>query len=227
MGIGGRFARLKGVDWPSASMALVAAVALAWVAWDRFVPKPMGPPLLVGSPAPPLPLNDPDTGESATIWNRPRHILWVAFWSPDGPNAGAELEAIDRVWRRLQGRDPFAMVVAVVDGGRKVEWRKAFRDKSADLPVLLANEPSRRAFGVRTAPMHFLIDDHGLVVATAGGLDRPTPLESLAEQAEHLLDEIAPVDRRLAARSSPPASRRSGLAGITSLIPAPQSIVRR
>lgn len=197
MGVGGWRAKLKRLDWVSALMALAASTALVWVAWDWFAPRPIGPPLKVGAPAPPLVLNDPETGESATIWNRPRHVLWVAFWSPDGPHSGAELEAIRRVWRRLEGRPPFAMVV-VVSPGSKTDWRSVVGDQAEGPPVLLAGDGSLRAFGVRSPPMHFLIDDRGLVVAVAGVADRPTSLERLAEQAEGLLDAIAPVDRRLA-----------------------------
>lgn len=191
-------ARLGGIDWTSAALALVTLAALSWLAWDRFGPRPIGPPIAVGSPAPPLVLNDPETGEQATIWNRPRHVLWVAFWSPDGPHARAELDAIVRVWRRLSGRPPFAMILAVIDPDRRPEWRSVLSEQADDLPVLIAREPCRRAFGVQSPPMHFLIDDQGRIAATAGGLDRPTPLESLAEQAENLLDAIAPIDRRLA-----------------------------
>jgi hypothetical protein len=153
--------------------------------------------------APPLALVDPDSNEPALVFGRPGHVLWVSFWAPKDREAGPEIAVFERTWRRFQARRPFAMVVAILDGDRPERWRPAFRGTAEDLPVYIANDATRRAFGVAHTPLHVLIDGDGRVAAVARG--EPEALVRMAAQAERLLDEIDPPGGTFARAPSHPA----------------------
>lgn len=184
------------VDWTAAALALGTTLALVWFAYRALAPAPIGEPPRVGSMAPPLSLTDPDSREAALIFSRPGHVLWVSFWSARDEDAGPAVAGFDRTWRRFQGRRPFAMVVAVLDGDRPERWRPAFAKAAEDLPVFLASDTTRRAFGVTRGPLNVLIDGDGRVVAVARG--EPGSLERMAALAERMLDEVEPPEGRFA-----------------------------
>ncbi len=188
--------RKRTIDWTAAVMALATTLLLAFYAYRQFRQVPIDGPPPVGSVAPPLALTDADTHEPAIVFGRPGHVLWVSFWSPNDREASREAAALDRTWRRLQGRRPFAMVVTVLEADPAQNWRAAFQGTARDLPLYLARGPTRRAFGVAKTPLHLLIDGDGRVVSvTTGGAGA---LDEMARHAERLMEEIAPSDPRFA-----------------------------
>src|SRR5262249_29836449 len=107
-------------------------------------------------------------------------------------------------------REPFALLIVVPADAPADAWKPMLADASPDLPVFLSTAAARAAYAPGRGPLHFLIDEDGRIVATAGGLG--DYLDHLAEKAEDLLDAIAPTEPRFAAnrRQVPLTSPRAG-----------------
>src|SRR4051794_12125740 len=104
-----------GFDKVSAAMALVTTVMLAWAGWLRFGPPPAPETPAVGTPAPALRLLDPATSEPLVLLGLRGKVVWVAFFSAGGPTGGADLTALDAVWKRFKARPGFAMAALSVE----------------------------------------------------------------------------------------------------------------
>lgn len=190
------------VDRVSAVLALATAVALAVLAYRQFRPEPIGEPPRIGSLAPPLALVDPVTGRPTLVLAEPGRVVWVTFWASAGAASSAETAQLERIWRRFRARRPFALIVATLDDAEAARLRTALAGSAPDLPIYVATPATRRAYGVNTPPLHFLIDEDGRVVAAVRG--DGGNLEGMARQATDLLDAIEPPGGRFASRAGQP-----------------------
>lgn len=183
----------KGIDWPSAFMALVTTVALAWTVWLRWGSEPQVEPPTVGTTVPPLRLLDPDTAQPIVLVGLRGKVVWITFWAAKDPGEFAQL---DRVWERLGSRRGFSMVAAAVDAEAAGRVRTRVEGAKSRLPVYLASAETCRKFGAAAPnlPLHFLIDESGQVGAIAHGAG-PETFARLAEQAERWLDELEPLGK--------------------------------
>jgi hypothetical protein len=198
-------------DWPSAAMALVTVLALGWVGWTRFRAAPRPEPPKIGAVPPPLRLRDLETSEPLILLGLRGKVVWLAFWSARSPSRRSSLAELEKVWKRLKSRPHFSMVAVAVDTDRPDLVRAAMAAARADLPVYLATEETRRAFGVtdRNLSLHVLIDDDGRVGVIAHG-DGPDTLARLARQVERWLDALEPFGGTRFARRADDRWRISG-----------------
>src|SRR4051812_2602979 len=87
-------------DSVSASMALIASIAIVWAAWLRFGPPPPPEPLSPGAMLPALRLVDPETNEPVLLIGLRNKVVWVTFWSAAASEADSDLVDLERVWSR-------------------------------------------------------------------------------------------------------------------------------
>jgi hypothetical protein len=181
-------------DWPSAVMALVAAVALAWAAWLRFGPGPPPAPPSIGTTAPPLRLLDLQQAQPIVLAGLRGRVAWVVFWSASTPSAQHDLRALEAAWQRLKSWRQFALVAAATEANDPAHVREALTQAAATLPVYLASPETARAFGAGGQALHVLLDEDGRIVAIARGCDAAT-IDRLIRQAEMRLELIEPKPR--------------------------------
>jgi hypothetical protein len=182
---------LRGIDWASAAMASVAALAVGWALWLRFGPPSRAEPPLVGSLPPPLRLLDVKQAEPVVLLGLRGKVVWVVFWSARGPSARADLQELETIWRRLRARPQFSMIAAATDTDHPDEVRATLAEIKATLPAYLANPETRTAYGVGQPPLHVILGEDGRVVAVARGGDAGT-VNRLARQVEQRLDLLEP-----------------------------------
>jgi hypothetical protein len=181
----------RGLDWPSAAMAVVAMLAVGWTLWLRFGPPARGEPPAAGSVPPRLRLLDVDRAEPVVLVGLRGKVIWLTFWSARSPTAAVELRALDAVWRRFQDRTPFTMFAAAIETGEPSLVRAAVDASKVTVPVYLASAEMRQAYGASNPPLHVIIGDDGRVIAVARGVDEGT-MKRLTRQVEQRLDQLEP-----------------------------------
>jgi hypothetical protein len=182
------------IDWLSALMATVTVAALLGAAWLRSGSFTSGRSLSVGDRAPALQLVDLDSAEPILIAGLRGNVVWVVFWSADGPTASSSLAAIARASSRIRMHRRFSLVTAATQAGGPDRVRAVVAKSGVDLPVYLASRDSLRKFAAANAdpPLNVLIDSDGQVIAIARGAGDST-LERLVNQAKRRLDELDPM----------------------------------
>lgn len=185
-----------GFDKVSAALAFVASVVVAWFVWFLVGPPLAAEPPALGTRPPTLRLIDPATAEPLVLLGLRGKVVWLTFWSADGPTGESDLADLEAVWTRLKSRPGFAMAALSIDAGRSGRLREAVLSAGATLPVYLATPETRRAFGAGAShlPLHVLIQADGRIGAVVQGHGADT-LARLAAQVERRLDEIGPPDR--------------------------------
>jgi hypothetical protein len=179
------------IDWPSAAMAVVAAMAVGWTIWLRFGPPAQAEPPKVGATPPALRLLDLARAEPVILVDLPGKVVWVVFWSAQIPSAQSDLRALATAWRRLEDEPRFAMVVAAVEVDQPALVRAAVTENAGSLPVYLATTETRQSYGVTEPPLHVVLGDDGRVLAVAHGGDERA-LNRLARQIEKRLELLEP-----------------------------------
>jgi hypothetical protein len=181
-------------DWMSALLATVTVAALLGAAWLKSASLTNRSPLAVGDRVPVLQLIDLDSGEPVLMAGLKGKVVWIVFWSADGPSASSRLTAIARASIRIRTHRRFSLVTAAVSSGQPERVRAAVAESGIDLPVYLASPDSLRRFAAEKAdpPLNVLVDADGHVIAIARGAGDAT-LERLADQAKRELDVLDPM----------------------------------
>jgi hypothetical protein len=182
------------IDWLSALMATVTVAALLGAAWLRSGSITSGRSLSVGDRAPLLQLVDLDSSEPILMAGLKGNVVWIVFWSADGPTTSSSLAAIARASSHIRTHRRFSLVTVAVETGGPERVRAVVAKSGVDLPVYLASPDSLRRFTAANAdpPLNVLIDADGHVIAIARGAGDAT-LERLADQAKRRLDELDPM----------------------------------
>jgi hypothetical protein len=182
-------------------MACVTIIALGTALWLRFGPAPRPEPPGVGKVMPALRLLDPETGKAVVLPGLRGKIVWVTFLSLTVSSGRADLDDLERIWKRFRSHERFAMAAVAVDSDRPDLLRTALHDSGVTLPAYLAAPGTSRAVGAegRALPLHILIDETGHIIAILKG---KASLDALADQVEERLEELEP----------PPLKKRFALA---------------
>lgn len=189
-----RAPRRWSIDWLSALMATATVAALLGAAWLRSGSFNSQPSLSVGDHVPVLQLVDLDSSEPILMAGLKGKVVWIVFWSAEGPAASSRLAAIARASKGLRAHRRFSLVTAAAPAGEPERVRAVIAESGVDLPVYLASPDSLRRFAVENAepPLNVLIDPEGQVIAIARGAGDAT-LDRLADQAKRRLDELDPM----------------------------------
>jgi hypothetical protein len=184
----------RSIDWLSALMATVTVTALLGAAWLRSGSFNSRPSLSVGDRVPVLQLVDLDSSEPIVMAGLNGKVVWIIFWSAEGPAASSRLAAIARASKGIRAHRRFSLLTAAAPADKPDQVRAVIAESGVDLPVYLASAESLHRFAAENTepPLNVLIDAEGQVIAIARGAGDAT-LDRLADQAKRRLDELDPM----------------------------------
>src|SRR5262245_35481420 len=99
------------IDAMSALMSLITIAALVGAAWLRFGPSSSieSPGPAVDAEAPPLRLLDMETSDPLVLVGLHDKVVWVVFWSANGPTGRSCLPELAAAGKSLKSHRRFAL----------------------------------------------------------------------------------------------------------------------
>ena len=129
----------------------------------------------VGVQAPDFTLTDMD-GRSVTLSKYRGKVVMLNFWATWCPPCRAEVPSIEKLYRRMQGKD-FALLAVNVENNGRDSVAAFAKEIPISFPVLL--DPDHRVttlYQVNGIPQTYILDKNGVIVQDVqGGVDWTSP----------------------------------------------------